>query len=108
MKHLLFYANSDGEVPSDEPIATEASEICRMLPDILKQSPDFLGVVDPLGVVLQFAIEEDHVWMEIPVPSRQGSMGKKVQLSEVPGIIEGLPEYWSPTSFSGLDFQSWG
>lgn len=108
MKHLLFFANSDSEIPSCSPIPTEATDICRRIPKILRESPDFLGLVDPLGIVLQFAIEPDHVWMEIPVPSRQGSFGKRVQLDEVSSIIEGLGEYWSPTSFEDLEFQSWG
>lgn len=108
MKHLLFYACAKGEVSSDAPVSTEVSEICRRLPELLKDSPDFLGVVDPLGVVLQFAKEQDYVWMEIPVAARRGSYGKKVQLSEVAGILEGLGEFWSPTSFSGLEFQAWG
>ena len=110
MKYKVFYSchKHDKHISSDSPEDMELDDILENFHHLLIESPDFLGLIDSEGTVLQFAIEGDLVWMEIPIPKRQGSSGQNISKIGALQTLKELKDTFSTKDFPSMRFRPWG
>ena len=96
--------------PSEYPVTMTIRECVSDVVARMKSPGDFAGVVDRAGTTLQFRLnkEASTAWVEVPVPSRGGSMGRVLRVAELADLLDSLSETIDPEALSGFEFQSWG
>lgn len=107
----VFYTcySTQKTVEAQSPIPLGVAEIRAAFGDHLREKDDFLGIVDSEGVTLQFMVEDDgSYWTEIPIPKRQGSVGRALTQKEVTHLLQHLPRSLRPLEKElHLEFRAW-
>lgn len=103
-----FYAE-DAELPADNALDLDLEEIYSELLGRLTSDGDYLGMVDGQGHTLQIMYQatDDHYWVEIPCPERQGSYGCEMDFDHIVDLMKSLPTRFVPQAIPDLAFTAW-
>ncbi|MBE9608140.1 DUF6891 domain-containing protein [Chitinilyticum piscinae] len=105
-----FYCFNEDEVVVDEEDGERrtALAVINGLLTRIHAVGDYCGVVDAAGNTLQLIMEDNgELWIEIPRPELQGSLGRFASAAEITTIFLNLPPRFVPEAFTGFAFQSW-
>ena len=76
---------------------------------VLQEEGNFIGLVDPEGVTLQFLVNDDRsIRIDIPIPIQKGSYTKTGNLAECQQLVDSLGEEVDYESLPDLAFEEWG
>ena len=105
----FYYCETTGkEIPANNPVFLNKAHAVEIALQVLRESEGFIGFVDRNNTTLQFCGDDSgNVWMEIPVPEKQGSYGKYIELTQIPSAIQSLSETFDYELIPGLEFRKW-
>ncbi|MEQ8852529.1 hypothetical protein [Gimesia sp.] len=109
MGYRAFYCcyKTDETLSAEEACEMDLSLAADRILELLQGDEDFFGLIDEHNNTLQFLRNGETIWMEIPIPDKQGSYGKYIPLSEVSALVAGLPAQIDLNDFSEMQFQPW-
>ena len=99
---------TDTTILATDPYTTDRDNMVSMAQQLLRSDGDFFGVIDENNVTLQFMMDgAGGVWMEIPIPSKNGSYGKRIQIQDLEGTLLLVGACIEPEEIGGMEFQQW-
>lgn len=111
MLYKIFFSDFTENKILDACDARQASkdEILHSMDCVLHMPNNFLGIIDKNGVTLQFMVNTDKsVYIDIPVPKKNGSYAKTAELQSCFSIVQELDKEIVIATIDGLAFNSWG
>ncbi len=111
MQKYFYYNPVKGyDISCDKPKSLDIdSAIIMMVKTIGDEPESFFGVINLDDVTLQFYLEDsnDRIRMEIPVPEKEGSYAKYVDLNKAVETVRQLKCNFCLNDFPDLKFEKW-
>lgn len=110
MDYRVFFrfGASGAQISSAKAVEMSCDEIRDKLLERLVSEGDYLGLIDDRDQVLQICLELDgRYWVELPLDSVQASYGCYMDLDELEGLLEKLPERFEYRRFPNMQYKPW-
>jgi len=106
---FYHFEAADQSVSGDEPVLMHLCDVCDHLFGNLQTEGDFLGIADTANTTLQFMYhaDQDHYWLEIPVPQQGGSYGTYLSREALQALLRDLPATFQVEDFPDFRFNPW-
>ena len=99
---------TDTTILATDPYTTDRDNMVSIAQQLLRSDGDYFGLIDGNNVTLQFIMDDaGGIWMEIPIPAKNGSYGKRIQIQDLEGTLLLVGACFDPEEFGGMEFQQW-
>jgi hypothetical protein len=108
MKYFYYDAATRRGIQSAAAMEGHAEDISAIWKSLSQQVGSFLGVYCSTGVAVQFIWDDSgSITIDIPSPTRRGSMNKQSSFEECERLISHICSGNDPEKIPGLEFVGW-
>ena len=110
MKFKVFYScyTTNDHIDSKAPIEYDKDTMIDLALHTLRGEGDFYGLIDDNDLVFQFIFNSDRsISLDIPIPEKQGSFIKKMNIDEIERILISLSNPIIIEKIKGLKLEYW-
>ena len=108
MKYFYFDAASRSGIQAESAVEGDAEEITATWDTLPRVPGSFFGIYSSTGAVVQFRWNDlNSITIDLPFPSRGGSMAKQSSFEECNAVIANVCTGSDPEGIPGLDFVKW-
>lgn len=108
MKYFYYDAATGRGIQSAAAIEGHAEDILAAWNALSRRAGSFLGIHCPTGAAVQFMWDDsDSITIDLPSPTKGGSMTKTSSFEECGGVITDICAGGDPEKIQGLEFVKW-